>query len=609
MCGISVSLGEKNKDVALSVVKMMNDKVIHRGPDAEGLFYDNGVGFGHRRLSIIDLSSEGNQPMFYKDLIITYNGEVYNYQELKEELVGLGHHFKNATDTEVILAAYDQWGIEAFNRFNGMWSFAIYDKKENKVVLCRDRFGIKPLYYTEIQNCFYAASEIKQFTAHKAFEVKLQLDVFLSYFNDNILNHTEKTFFQGVKELKGGHYIEYNLDYKTFEIKKWYNFNIASSTVDEYDLAKAKFKSIFYDGVRKRMRSDVEVGSCLSGGLDSTSIVGAVYEEKLYNQEFKTITSCYKDQSYDESYFSDLASKKYGFKNIKTYPNLDELIKDDLLTKIVYYQDQPILGASHFSEYSVFKKAKEEGITVMLDGQGSDEYLCGYGHFTRYAQVELLKQGKLISLFKSLIQRSKTYKTNFRIELFKLINFLRVTKKTELTKEYLNLPLLYKYYKPINNDYKNVSELTKAELFEMSIPYQLHSEDRNSMLFSIESRLPFLDYRLVEYVASLPTVYKIDRGWTKKILRDSMEILPNDVRYRKDKMGFVAPDKELIVNNIELIRNELKDLIKISNGLFNQKIIQYLDDKNRLDAIKIRDIFKALCMYRFLKIFEMQIEI
>lgn len=615
MCGISVAINQKNAPVAPALIKGMNDRIVHRGPDNEGVFLVENLAFGHRRLSILDLSAAGHQPMSRGDLWITYNGEVYNYLELKEELVSLGHTFKTQTDTEVILAAYAEWGKAAFDKFNGMWAFAIYDCKKNKVIFCRDHFGIKPLCYTYAGGYFLAGSEIKQFLDAPEFNPILNKDVAVNFLVHGWLNYSSETFFVGVNELKPGHFLEYNLNDNSITIVEWYNLsNVCKQIEDTYEIAAAKIRALLTDSIKIRMRSDVKVGSCLSGGIDSSSIVSLINSNQLANQDFATITSCYSNPQYDEQKFSDTISEKTGFNAIKVYPNLDDLWDLGELDKIIYHQDQPIASASHYSEFKVFQKAKEAGLIVMQDGQGADEYLCGYGEFYITRIMELFKSMQPIAAFR--LMRDKAIHKNVSIieEIKMFIRTVFVFKAIDLIKRILRknsypwfTPKWASFAKKKCMQFKKttIRELSILEINKISIPYQLHSEDRNSMLFSIESRLPFLDPRLVQYAIGLPSSYKIKNGYTKAVLRDAIQELPEIIKYRKDKMGFVAPDIPWMRDNQEKVRNELNNLVETTD-IFSLGLVERFDKFIKGEIGYEPIFFRALTFKRFCDLFKME---
>jgi asparagine synthase (glutamine-hydrolysing) len=616
MCGISLIINRKNGPVDLSLIRAMNQKVIHRGPDDEGFYQGGNFAFGHRRLSILDLSVAGRQPMVRGKNCINYNGEIYNYVELISELKRKGLQCLSQSDTEVLLLAYEAWGTDAFAKCNGMWAFMIHDAAKNEIIICRDRFGVKPIYYTLTDDYFLAASEIKQFTVVPGFKSRLNKEATMHFLTKGWLNYSDKTFFEGVMEIRPGHFLRYNLGTHEYTIQRWYALtpNNHDSSQTEKD-AIDKVHGLLADSIHLRMRADVPVGSCLSGGIDSSSIVSFIHDHAMANGTFKTITSCYKDRDYDEQDFSDIVTRQVGFKAVKVFPDLDKLFDENHLDQMIYSHDQPFSGASHYSEYNVFKTARENGIIVLLDGQGSDEYFCGYDeHFTVYLK-SLLRKGKFRKTWLNLRYKSDLLQTGIWIQwkrfLFSAYGapLIKVARKWIGRKEYdwLN-PQWHRMAEKGAKDFdpQSIQELSLQELLYSSLPYQLHSADRNSMNFSLEVREPFMDYRLIEYVISLPDDYKINKGYSKHVLREAMTALPPEVKNRNHKMGFVAPDKPWILKNQQRIRKELEEAIQ-NTGIFSENLLHRFDlfTQNKLGFEPI--YFRAMALNRFCKIFKMDL--
>jgi asparagine synthase (glutamine-hydrolysing) len=613
MCGISVQVN-KNGKVNGESLRHMNEKIAHRGPDDEGYFIGENFGFGHRRLSIIDLSKNGHQPMQHKHLWIVYNGEIYNYVELREELTVMGCEFHSTSDTEVILAAYARWGRDCFSRFNGMWAFAIYDGEQNEIVLSRDHFGIKPLYFCKTEHVFLAGSEVKQFLGFSELPTSLNKGVALNFLVKGLLNYSDETFFEGINELRPGHCLVYNLTRHEHEVIKWYCLDASAIPIrDNYTTAVQKVRNLLVDSVKLRMRSDVRVGSCLSGGIDSSSIVTIVHSQEIANADFETITSCHADKNYDEQRFSDVVSVKTGFKASKIYPDMDALLENGDLDKMIYHQDQPFSGGTHYSEFKVFEMARKNKLIVMQDGQGSDEYLSGYREFYVARVIELVKALRFNEALKTIVAKARHKNTTTRQELREVLRTVVGFRVIRLMKRILgrnDYPWLSDSWRKmarqelLNFDSYDVRRLSMAQIQHSSIPYQLHSEDRNSMTFSIESRLPFLDHRLVEYVIGLPSSYKIKDGYSKAVLRDAIQELPEAIKYRKDKMGFVAPDGPWIMKNKDIVRKDLVELSQ-SSEIFSQDLVKRFDKyiKGELEYEPI--YFRAMAFQRFCKIFNL----
>ena len=550
-------------------------------------------------------------------LVITYNGEIYNYIELKEELKTLGYSFDSDCDTEVVLLAYQHWGVDCVKKFNGMWAFSIFDKENNIIFSSRDRFGIKPFYYYETDSSFYFSSEIKQFTVIPNFEKKLNTMVAIRFLVYSDLNTTNETFFNGVYELNPGNNLIYDLSTNTFNIQKWYDVNsIRTKSINEQE-AQNKFKELFYDSVRLRLRSDVKLGCLLSGGLDSSSIVSVV-DQLLRDKKFDTISSCFKEKEYDEQEYIDILIKEKNINAHKIFPNLNEFFSMEIFDLMVFNQDQPFSSASHFAEYCVFQSAKEQKLKVVLDGQGADETLAGYHDFFYVYLLELIKNLKFTTFLKEVQYIRKHHKYSFkRISSTLLIfalpksieNKLRqIFGKSDLSKWIDFSKVDSKKMNYIKKENFNLLQYSKKQLSLNSVPYQLHSEDRNSMIHSIESRLPFLDYRLVEFILSLPSSFKIKDGTTKCILRESLKkILPLKIKQRQNKMGFVTPEEIWMRENKEIVLEQLHNAVEYTNGLINKEIINDFNNMILGNRSFSHHYFRVISFYRWLKVFEVKI--
>ena len=542
MCGIGGIINKNNKSVEELLILQMTDIIAHRGPDSSGSYLYKNIAFGHRRLSILDLSSSGHQPMKYlDDLVITYNGEIYNFIEIREELIQKGYIFDSNSDTEVILKAYHCWGKTCVNYFNGMWSFSILDIKQKIVFCSRDRFGVKPFYYIENNDLFSFGSEISQllpFLPNRILNKKVALDYLIS----GIEECSNETFFKDIYLLKGGHNLVFDLQTNSYEIERYYNLKLSdqkNTSVDDYiqELKRS---------ITLRLRSDVKVGTCLSGGIDSSTI--SSFASKIYqnsNEKFMAIHAKSSEYKTDESEFAKIVSKIANINLNFVEPSYSDF-KSNILS-IIKIQQEPFGSLSIIMQYFVFKKAKELGCIVMLDGQGGDETLLGYERY--YPAIVKSKKG--IAKLKALLQSSKNsrlslldtikyqyYFSNYKLRL-KRLKFKNSFYKSEILNEYESEEL-----RIISESYNDISILQKNEIESSQLPHLLKYEDRNSMANSIESRLPFLDYKLVELSLNTNNSLKIKDGWTKFILRKAAEtILPKEIVWRKTKLGFNAPEK------------------------------------------------------------------
>lgn len=565
MCGIAGLIDFKKKPVDRKILLEMTRALAHRGPDDKGIFIDQNVGLAHRRLSIIDLSKAGHQPMFYdnKNLAIVYNGEIYNYLEIREELQKKGYKFKSQTDTEVILASYKEWGPDCLQHFNGMWALAIYDRKKKLIFCARDRLGVKPFYYFFDKNKFIFASEIKAILKHPEISAKQNDHIIWDYLVCGLVDHSEETFFKGIKELRPGHYLV--LRKEKIEIRKYWDLDPNKQTDQKNDrYYTEQFKELFLDSVRLRLRSDVPIGTCLSGGLDSSAIVSAVNEFLKQDGKIdqigqwqKTFSSVYDKKKYlgcDEREFINEVIRKTKVKSHLVFPDDKKLIQE--IDKVIYHQDYPFGSTSIYAQWNVFRLARKNKVKVMLDGQGSDELLAGYHSFFGVYLAKLLKNFQFSRFFWEAISYSKNHQTSLTAIFYGL--FLDSAKRgifgSSLSKILKNK---WQEYDLFQDSWRNKFQpfklaVSTGDVFKkglhnslkLGLPSLLRYEDRDSMAFSIESRVPFLDYRLVEFIYSLPDNQKIRNGQTKWVMRQALKgILPEKVRNRQDKIGFATPEE------------------------------------------------------------------
>lgn len=588
MCGISGLLRKNNNGVQKDLLQQMNELISHRGPDADGFYYWNNVGLAHRRLSILDLSGEGNQPMLFGErYTIVYNGEIYNYLEIKEELISLGYTFKSTSDTEVILASYDYWGDKCLERFNGMWSFAILDKSKNELFCSRDRFGIKPFYYTDNGEYFAFSSEIKQLLPLQI-SITADRSMLIEYLLTNIDNHSERTYFEGVFTLLPGNLMRISLiDFK-IQIEQYYNlYDRVKPSHNRLIDDTASLKAILKSSVSLRLRSDVTVGTCLSGGLDSSAISAIASKEYVdkTGRKFTAIHARSSERETDESVYANEVASYYDMDMHIVTPKTDDFVQ--LVDEVVYTQEEPFGSPSMFMGYHVFQKARELGCKVMLNGQGGDEVLLGYERYYSSYLYSLSFYKRIKELILQANNSGLSYKeailyyfyfSSFRIRKAKLIRDSLI--KRELLDAYSFVTL-----KKSVDSFKDIYELQKLEVSTIQLPHLLRYEDRNSMRHSIETRLPFLDYRMVEASISMKPEYKIRDGWTKFILRKALKgILPEPVIWRKNKLGFNAPEKTWLIHHEAKMKEEisqsklLKEIVDIDKLL---NIFSNLSLKNK----------------------------
>ena len=552
MCGICGMIRFDNKPVQEAPIRNMMRIMKHRGPDDEGVFLESNLGLGFVRLSIIDLTTAGHQPMFSNDerYVMVFNGEIFNYIELRDELEKEGIIFHTQTDSEVLLNAYIAWGEECMHRFNGMWAFLIYDRLEKKIFGARDRYGIKPLYYLNTSEYFAFASEIPPLLSLLNQKPKPDYQSIFDFLVFNRTDQTERTFFDEIKKLQHAHSISFSAQSSIFNlqssINKWYDLRERVASTRGFSDPK-EFLELFSSAIGLRLRSDVPVGVCLSGGLDSSSIVSILLKD--YNKrDLNTFSAVYgKGQAADETQY--INEYKPFLSNMFLITPSAETLQTDL-TCLIKAHAEPFPTTSPYAQFKVMELAKGK-VVVTLDGQGADEELAGYHYFFGFFFKDLLKQGRLGKLSIEVIQYLFKHHSLYGLKNF-LFFLLPVKIKTGLRvkeKGYLNIEFVEKYknYNSIAGNLYNSESLNDALIdhFEYKLEHLLKWEDRNSMWFSIEARVPFLDYRLVEKSLAASGDMIIKNGITKHPLRQSMlGILPEKIRIRKDKIGFETPQDE-----------------------------------------------------------------
>lgn len=613
-----------SRQIDKSLIEDMTDILAHRGPDGRGTWYAEGVALGHRRLSIIDLSSNGAQPMLYRDrYAIVFNGEVYNYIELGEELRGKGYVFSTRTDTEVVAAAFDLWGAEAVHRFNGMWSFAIYDLQEKTLFCSRDRFGVKPFYYTNNTERFAFASEIKALLPVLPGKPHANIPRLIDNIVYGFFDHTEETMFDGVKQLQPGHSLTID-ERNGLRIQCYYDVSRIQYKKRSYAETVDEFRRLFIDAVDIRLRSDVTVGSCLSGGLDSSSIVCTSTRILRERGEGKheVISSCYdkKDEkAYDEQEYIDEVVRSTGVDVHKVYPNIDDFFSD--LDDIIYHQDEPIGGLSLESQFAVFKGAKKYGLTVMLDGQGADEQLAGYTAFYSVAIREYIRKFRLLSAlreFRAFVRlRSQSEQFGLQVVLWHIVRDLLPPPIRKAIKKLMTKREEESWLKVSHDEgfidklksYRDFDDYSKKSM-KYGLLQLLHYEDRNSMANSIEGRLPFLDYRLVELALSSKLEYKMYKGVTKRVLRDAMKgILPEKIRCRYSKLGFAVPADLWITQYPERIQKELEASLESLGSVFDKdKVMEWFkSNKGNKIALANTTLWRIIVAGRWVNAFDVRV--
>jgi len=545
MCGISGIVNKNGAAVSPGAIKGINDLIAHRGPDDEGFFFGAHFALGHRRLSILDLSPDGHQPMHHGDkTVITFNGEIYNYLEIREELMRDGYRFTSRTDTEVILCAYDKWGPACVERFNGMWGFCLYDREKDILFCSRDRFGVKPFYYADTSQKFIFGSEIKQVLAGRGGNAVANMRAVRDFLVEGYSDHTHETFFEGVYALAAGHNLVVSLKTHQVELSRYYALAAPDDVqaLDEQG-AIARFRDELQRSIAYRLRSDVKVGTCLSGGLDSSSIASlsaALYHESS-PARFQAIHANSGIAGSDESAYARELADASKIELFVIEPSAEEFI--ETIDEVAYCQEEPFATPSIFMQYFVFRKAREIGCKVMLDGQGGDETLLGYERYYAAYLRSLPWREAIRELFAMRANSKLSFSDLLGNFLYFSISTIRIWRlchkfayiKPEYLRQFPNI-------RKLSKGYRDIRAMQKMEIESFQLPHLLRYEDRNSMRHSVEARLPFLDYKLVEAALGMNNHFKIKHGWTKHVLRVAMEgLVPKNILWRKIKLGFEAP--------------------------------------------------------------------
>lgn len=572
MCGIYASLGFAPEPERI-------DMVAYRGPDGRGWQEHASprgpVALGHRRLAIIDTSDAGLQPMADPTgrYHLVFNGEIYNYIELREELAKCGETWFTETDSEVLLRAVAVWGLSALPRLHGMFAFVIWDDRDKVLFAARDRFGIKPLYIVANSTGIAFASEVKQLLGLPGVDTRLNLPRVYDYLAEGISDHTSETMFAAVHQVRAGECVAVAVGRNgrvTTERTRWYPVATGNHTGLSERQAADRFHELLADSVRFHLRSDVPVGSCLSGGLDFSSIVclmAGLLGSAQGGRKVETVSACYEEKNVDERPYMDAVVCRTGAARHLVFPRAEDVFAQ--AEEVTWHQDEPFASTSIFAQWCVFEEARRSGIKVMLDGQGADEQLAGYHSSYPYYLADLVRHRQFGLLLRTIGERHQFNGVSIPRQLLavmksaisfalpaRLADTLRQSHRATstcddwLASEALR-PLAGKPSAHIAAceslglpQVRDISTLCRSLVFATNLQMLLHWEDRNSMAHSIEARVPFLDHRLVEFSLSLGGQHKIVAGETKRVLRQAMRgILPDQVCGRRDKLGFSTPEQ------------------------------------------------------------------
>lgn len=588
MCGFVAIIGRPDKDVDPGLLVSATDTLRHRGPDDSGYFTDKNVGLGFRRLAILDLSNQGHQPFADNDssYIIVFNGEIYNYIELRNELQTIGYSFRSKGDTEVLLYAYKEWGESCVNRLNGMWAFIIFDTKNRTFFGSRDRFGVKPLFYSKQSEYFVFASEIKAINAATGKPGSINWHVAAEYLVGGRLsepNDRQETMYENVNEVPAGHTFTVD-EYGQYQLTRYWNLptECSDASIDPIE----EFSSLLADSVKLRLRSDVPIGVFLSGGLDSTAIVCHMRQLLGEHSTHPLRAFSFMDENFDES-------KEIMATVRQTQAELNKLTGGDVSTldrlqEILWLHDEPIHSLNVLISYELYGMAAKHGVKVVLNGQGADETWAGYPSYFLNHWYGLLNSGQISTFNEEISQYCSAHSLSRRettLRVFRMfwrnqlrrINIYRYLanqsqRKAAVADTWLSDDLK-SHYKPKVPQFESLDLQTqlRKSVNCAPLPLYLRVEDRNSMGHSIEARLPFLDYRLVSLGFKLAPDWKLHGQWNKHIVRrSSIGLMPEVVRTRLDKMGFPVPSRKWLSGPMyDAVREIVSSKDCKESGIFN----------------------------------------
>jgi asparagine synthase (glutamine-hydrolysing) len=563
MCGFAGIVNKNKQEVSDELLRKMAATIHHRGPDEDGVFIENNIGFFHKRLSIIDLST-GQQPMHFNNCTIVFNGEIYNYIELREQLVKKNHEFKTTSDTEVILHLYAEYGNDFVNLLNGMFAFIIYDKTKNKLFISRDHFGIKPLYWYHDDSKILFGSEIKALLAHPGITAQPDNENLCEYLTFQFILG-EGTMFKNISKIQPGHYVSINLQTWAIDTVKYWipNFNIDQFHTEEYFIAE--LQKILDETISQQLRSDVPIGTYLSGGLDSSLVT--IMASKFLDKPLKCFSGAFNEgPEFNELEYARVAAKAANAELFEVFPTEQEFI--DLLPKLIYHLDEPVAGPGLFPQYIVSKLASKH-VKVILGGQGGDEIFGGYARYmiayleqaikgaineSNEEEEHIVSLASILPNLPSLKQYIPMMKGFWKADAFEPMDrrYYNLLNRMGSTSSFLHPDItkqcsdekIFKKFSNYFNDPDTKSYFNKMTHFDMqgSLPGLLQVEDRVSMSVSIESRVPLLDRRIVDLISRMPAAMKFKGGEMKYLLKKTVKnIMPEKIMKRKDKMGFPVP--------------------------------------------------------------------
>jgi asparagine synthase (glutamine-hydrolysing) len=553
------------------------------------------LAIGHRRLSIIELSDLGAQPMVLGSLALSFNGEIYNYIELGEELRALGHDFVSRSDSEVLLHAWAEWGKDCLRRLNGIFAFLVWDTAKRTLFAARDRLGVKPLYYFADGTYVALASEIKALLAVRENAPSVDERLVHAFLATGRLDHEEQTMFRGIHRLGAGHWMA--IADGGLEIRPYWSLRPGGESVDvgSFDEAAEQFRTLFHDSVKLQMRSDVPVACCLSGGLDSSSVVSVAASRSFAPLE--VFTARFEDGTMDEWEWAEKIHRTKTVNPVAVFVTPEGMMSE--FDALVVAQEEPIGGPGVYAQWCVMKAIKERGIRVVLDGQGGDELTCGYAKYFYWALREVLDERGVLPAARAaldLLMYAGPHVFNWR-EVHRYLPWLGQRRSERLMRAEFSSA----FDLPKGAPWANVRTQQALDIERLSIPVLLRYEDKNSMANSIESRVPFLDHRLVELCLSLPRDYKIRGGLSKRILRRALRNdVPGAILERRSKLGFGGNFRSWVRRLSPVLKGWASDESRQVFRLVSPVAVRRMIDRE--DA----EVFKVLSLDRWLEAFELR---
>jgi asparagine synthase (glutamine-hydrolysing) len=617
MCGVFGIVS--NSPIEPHVLEAAQQIQLHRGPDAQrtqqlqvGRWH---VGLAHQRLAILDLSESGTQPMVSPSgrSLIIYNGEVYNYLELRSELEARGVVFRTRTDTEVIAAACEAYGVqEALERLNGMWAFTWIDLQASRIFIARDRFGVKPMYICERQGMLAFASEIKTLVRALQLRCPVNLRAVATYLRALQQDTTEETFFSGIVKVPPGHYGEIvdTAQGPKARMTRYWQLDLSGDEPTGEALAVEETRALLADSIRLRLRSDVPVGLLLSGGLDSSAIAALASEQLGPHSDLTFVSAVSDDPATDESAFIRVVARHLSRPVHEVRLQFPEQGILPLISRVTEQCDEPLGGFSCVAQNLLMERARQMGVTVLLSGQGADEVFCGYRKYAAFQLQALMRAGRFAAAARLLagFVRQRTVLSQFNVADARRYMPKWLTPSLEdVGGAALDGAALLG---PSLGNRADVRERQRIDIESLSIPALTHWEDRNSMAWSREVRNPFLDYRLVRLGARLPMPLKICGGWTKYVLRRAIaDRLPPSITWRRDKRGFTTPEARMLRNEL---RRDVGELLSpaaevVRRGLIDPRVARsrfatFLGSASALrQSVASRDIFQVLSLELWLR--------